>query len=163
MAKIGLNAKLYRRSGGTYGSPTWSEVSILSDVTVNVTWEEADASARESRIKQTLKTLLNLEITAKMKNKPGDANYEALWDAILSDDTVDILVMDGDKDVEGNRGWRLDALLFTANEDQSMSNALFDELTFKPFMEENPPKAVKVAAGPTLTFSIPGVDGGTFA
>lgn len=163
MAKLGLNAKLYWRSAGSYEAPTWTEVDILSDVSINQTWDEADASTRESRIRQTVKTLMALEISATMKKKPGDAAYAALMDAFLSDDTLDLLVLDGDKDTEGTRGWRADFLCFGGTEDQAMDNALFMELTFKPSIEDNPPKAVLVAAGPTLTYSEPGVDGGIFA
>lgn len=159
---IGLNAKAYRNTG-SYGAPTWSEMTLISDMSVNPSWEEADASARESRIKQTVKTLMMLDISGKMKKKPSDANYTALMNAMLSDDVLDLLIMDGDKDTEGNRGWRADFQVFSTNEDQAMGNVLFEEFTLKPSITGNPPKAVLVAAGPTLTYSIPGTDGGTFA
>ena len=163
MAKIGLNAKLYWRSAGTYGSPTWTEVTLLSDVTVSPTWEEADASARESRIKQVVKTMLALEVTGRMKKKIGDAAYLAFMNAMLSDGTLDLLVLDGDKAVEGNDGWRCDWQVFNANEDQSMSNALYIDVTLKPSITTNPALAVRVGPGGTLTYSTPGTNGGTFA
>lgn len=163
MAKIGLNAKLYWRSAGSYGSPTWTEASLVSDLSVNVTWDEADASARESRIKQMVKTLLTLEFTGRLKKKPLDATYEAFMNAVLSDGVLDVLVMDGDKAVEGNRGWRCDAQVFSATEDQAMSNALFEDIVLKPSVETNPALAVKVDAGGVLTYSTPGTNGGTFA
>lgn len=159
---IGLNAKAYRNSG-SYGSPTWLEMTLISDLSVNPSWEEADASARESRIKQTVKTLMALEISGKMKKKLGDDNYDALMNAMLSDDTLDLLILDGDRETEDVRGWRADFQVFSANEDQSMTNVLFEEFTLKPSITENPPKAVLVNSGGSLTFSIPGTDGGTFA
>ena len=159
---IGLNAKAYRNTG-TYGSPTWSEMSLISDLSVNPTWDKADASARESRIKQTVKTLVSLEITGKMKKKLLDTNYDAFMNVMLSDATLDLLILDGDKDTVGVRGWRADFQIFSANEDQGMGNVLFADFSLEPSITENPPKAVLVAAGPTLTYSVPGTNGGTFA
>lgn len=159
---IGLNAKAYRNTGSRE-SPTLSEMTLISDLSVNPAWDEADASARESRIKQSVKTLLMLDITGKMKKKPGDANYEALMDAMLSDGVLELFILDGDKDTVGVRGWRADFQVFSTNEDQSMTNVLFEEFSLKPSITSYAPRAVKVAAGPTLTYSIPGTSGGTFA
>lgn len=158
---IGLNAKVYRNTN-TYEAPTWSECTLFSDVSVNPAWEEADASARESRIKQTVKTLLGLDITGKMKKKPANANYDAFMDAFLSDDTLDLLILDGDRTENGVRGWRADFQIFSANEDQSMTNVLFEEFKLMPSITEHLPLAVKVAGG-ELTYSEPGEDGGDFA
>lgn len=163
MAKLGMNAKLYWRSAGTYGAPTWTEASIISDVTIDVTWDEADASARESRITQVVKTMLPLSVTARLKKKPLDSTYEAFMNAIISDDALDLLILDGDMTVEGTRGWRADWQVFSGSEDQSMGNVLFEDMTLKPSITDNLVLAVKVAAGGVLTYSEPGVNGGTFA
>lgn len=161
-AKLGINAKLYYRSAGSYGSPTWTEADLLSDVQVEAAWDEAEANARYSRIKLALKSLLGLTVNARLLKSPGDAQYEFLMNAALTDDVVDFLVLDGPKEDEDTRGWRFDGLVFSLSEDQSLANALYDELMIKPTPSSNPPKAVLVAAGPTLTFSEPGVDGDTF-
>lgn len=159
---IGLNAKAYRNTN-TYESPTWSEMTLISDLTVNPSWDEADASARESRIKQTVKTLMNLDINGRMKKKLGDDNYDALMDAMLSDDVLDLLILDGDRETENVRGWRADFQVFSANEDQAMGNVLFEEFTLKPSITEHNPKAVLVNGSGDLTYSEPGENGGTFA
>lgn len=161
MAKLGINAKLYRNTG-TYEATNLSEVTLISDLTVNVVWDEAPADARESRVKQVLKTMLGLDITGRMKKKPLDANYEAFMNALLSDDTMDLFVLDGDFSTVGVRGWRADFLVFSGTEDQAMSNSLYEDLVLKPFVEDHGILAVKVEAGPTFTYSTPGVDGGTF-
>lgn len=162
MSRLDINAKLYRNTG-TYGAPILSEVSLISDLSVTVAWDEASADARESRIKQFRKTLLGLDFTGRLKKKIGDANYEAIMDAMLSDATLDLFILDGDKDTVGVRGWRCDAQIFSASEDQALGNVLYEDIIIKPSLETNPPKAVKVAAGPTFTYSIPGPNGGVFA
>lgn len=162
MGMLGVNAKAYRNTG-SYGSPTWSEMTLISDLSVNPAWDEGSADARESRIKQVRKTMMGLEVSGKMKKRISDSNYQALMDALVSDTVLDVLILDASKETVGARGWRFDAQVFSANEDQAMGNVLYEEFVMKPSLDTNAPKAVKVGAGPALTFSTPGVDGSTFA
>ena len=162
MPLLGINAKCYRNTS-SYGAPNWSEITQISDLSINPTWDKGDASARESRIKQNVKTMMDLEITAKVKKRIGDANYEAIMDALVSDNVLDLLVLDASKETVGARGWRIDAQIFSATEDQAMGNVLYEDITISPSLESNPPKAVKVGAGPALTYSTPGANGASFS
>ena len=161
MPKLGINAKLYRNTG-SYEATSLSEVTLISDLAVNVTWDEAPADARESRVKQVVKTMLGLEITGRIKKKQTDANYLAFMSAMLSDDLLDLFVLDGAFDIVGVEGWRADFLVFSGSEDQAMANSLYVDFTLKPFIEDHEVKAIRVAAGPAFTYSIPGADGATF-
>jgi len=163
MGKLGINAKLYWRSGGSYEAPTWTEVTIIADLAVNPAWDDSPADDRSSRVKRRMKTVLGLEFSGRMKKKPGNTAYEAFMNALLSDDALDLLVMDGDKDVANNRGWRCDCQVFSGNEDQAMANVLYEDIILAPTDSDNTPKAVKATGGGTLTYSTPGVLGGTFA
>src|SRR4051812_29841402 len=109
---LGILAKVYRNTG-SYGSPTWSECALFSDVSVSPAWDEGSADARESRIKQVRKTMMGLDVTGKMKKKIDDANYEAFMNALLSDAVLDVLVLDASKETVGSRGWRFDAQVFS--------------------------------------------------
>lgn len=159
---LGINSKAYYRSTGTYGSPTFTEVTIISDLAVNVQWDEADASARSSRVKSTAKTMLGLEFTGRLKVVPGNAVYTAFINALMSDDVLDVLILNGAKDVNDVRGYRCDVQVFQGNEDQAMANALFLDIVMKPNDYTNPVKAVLVASG-APTYAIPGADGDTYA
>lgn len=161
MPELGINAKLYRNTGN-YATPAWSEVTLIADLTVNPSWEEADASARESVVKQTAKTMLNVEVTGRLKKKPGDANYEAFMDGCLNFSALDLLILDGANNTNNSRGWRMDCQIFSITEDQGMSNALYEEIRILPSITSNPVKAVKVTSG-NLTYSTPGTTGGSFA
>lgn len=163
MGLLGINAKLYWRSNGAYESPGWTENQLISDFTQDVKWGESEANARESRIEQALKAMLGLNWSGKMKKKPLDPTYEAFMNAILSDDILDLLILDGAKDVEGNRGWRVDSQIFDGTEDQGLKNTLYVGIVFKPILLLHPPLAVRVNSGGALTYSTPGVAGGTFA
>lgn len=161
--KLGINCKAFRNTA-TYEAPTWSEMTNISDLTIAQSWDTADANARESRIKQALKTLFDVSVTGKFKKRPLDANYEAIMDALIGDPgIIDLLVLDGPIDEEGVRGWRFDAQVTTGGEDQGLTVALYEDITFMPNLADHNPLAVRVDSGGGLTYSTPGVDGGTFA
>ena len=159
MAMLGANAKLYYRSGGDYDNPTWTEGDIVSDVDVKGTWDQAEANARYSRIKLSLKALLDLSVETKLLKRPGNAIYEFLMNAAINDDVNDFLVLDGPRTQDGVRGWRFDGQVFDVSENQALDNALYNNLMFKPSPSDNPPVAVKVIDS-ALAFSDPGPDGG---
>jgi len=162
MGLLGINSVLYRNTG-SHGSPSWSPVTVIADLSANATWDKADANSRASRIKKSLKTMLGLTFTGNLKVKPGDANYEAFIDAVNSDDILDLLILNGSKDTEGSRGYRIDAQVSEGTEDQAMANALYLAITIDPTDSDNEPQAVYVGAGPTIQYSTPGVNGGDFA
>lgn len=162
MAKLGILSKLYYRSAGSYGSPTFTEISLINDLSVNATWNKGPANSRGSRIDKSVKTSLGLTFTGTLKKKPGDATYEELMNAIVSDNVLDLLILDGAKDLDGVRGWRADCQIFEGTEDQGRDVNLYVSLSIEPTDSDNEPQAVLVD-GTTLTYSTPGVDGDTFA
>jgi hypothetical protein len=163
VGKLAINAKLYYRSAGSYGSPTFTAIDIVADANVEPVWDEGAADSRESRVHAFMKTMLGLQVSFRLKKKPTNAAYEALMNALVGDTVIDFLVMDGDKDTVNNRGWRFDAQVYSGSEDQALANVLYEDMTIKPYPGDNPVKAVLVGAGPALTYSIPGANGGTFA
>lgn len=151
MPKLGVTSKLYRNTN-TYGSPTWTEVTCISDLAVNAAWDEADASSRASRVKQQSKTMMGLEITGKAKVSDTDAGFLAIWAALHSDTPLDCLVLNGAKDSNGVRGYRCEFNVFSGNEDQAMANTPYLDFTLKPAASDNFAAYVVVSAGaPVLT------------
>lgn len=158
---IGILSKLYYNTG-TYGSPTWTEVTAIGDLAINPVWEEADISTRGSRVRSMKKTIMAIEITGTLKKVPGNSVYADFVDALMSDDLVDILVLDGASTANDTRGYRMDVQVFSGNDDQSLAGGGFLELTLKPNQDTNPVKAVLVTGG-SPTFATPGAAGGTYA
>jgi len=111
MAKIGIKCVLYRNTG-TNGSPSWSAVTVIADLTANTTWDKGPADSRSSRIKKSVKTMLGLTFSGTMKKTPDDANYEAFMNAIIADSVLDLLILDGPSTTNGVRGWRIDVQIF---------------------------------------------------
>lgn len=152
MPKLGISARLYRNTG-TYNSPTWSAVNNISDVTVNVAWDKGDASTRASRVKGGAKTQLDLSVNVKMAVSDTDTAYLAFIGASLDDTRIDVLVLNGDIGTEGVRGFRFDALVYTANEDQALGNTLYDDMMLSPYIFDNVPKLAVVGGGGTITYT----------
>jgi len=154
--RLGINAKMY------LGGGSWTtEGTVMNELSVNPSWEKGPADSKESRVKRSMKTMLGLTISGTMKKKPGDAFYEAVMDALVSDNVLNVLVLDGSKDEDGSRGWRFDAQVFEGTEDQGSGSTLYVSVSFEPTDSDTPPQAVLVS-GSSLTYSTPGVDGDTF-
>lgn len=160
--KLGILAKMYYRSAGSHGSPTFTEIPGVSDLSLGVTWDEGEASSKDSPVKKSVKTMLALGITGTLKKKPGNAVYEDIMDAIVSREVLDILILDGAKDEDGSRGWRFDAQIFDASEDQGKDvGAIYTSISIKPTDSDNEPMAVYVS-GTSLTYATPGEDTASF-
>lgn len=155
MPKLGITSKVYRNTN-IYASPTWVEMTCISDLAVNAAWDEADGSSRVGRVKQSAKTLMGLEITGKALVSDTAADYLALWNAIHSDTPLDLLILNGAKDSNGVRGYRADFHVFSGSEDQAMANQLYLDITLKPAVSDNPTKTAVVSAGAPAFTAITG-------
>lgn len=152
---LGVKAKLYRNTA-SYGSPTWTEITLVGDSSVNASWDEGDGSARVSRVKQVAKTMMGLELTAKVRVDLTDAGYLALMTALHSDTPIDLLVLNGPSTTNGVQGYRADFHVMSASEDQAMGNVIFKDFALKPSVSSNLAKKVTVAASAPVFTDIDG-------
>lgn len=152
MSKLGIKCKIYRNTA-TYGSPTWAEITLIGDASVSPVWDEAAGDVRGSRVKSVAKTLMGLEVSARVRVSNDDAGYEALNDALHSDTPLDLLVLNGPNNEEGVRGYRADWHVMQAPQDQALGAVLFDDLILKPAISANGVKAASVGSGGTLSYT----------
>ncbi len=154
-AKLGIKAKCYYNSA-TYASPTWVELTCVSDFAQAVAWDKADVLTRATRVKMAAKTMLGLSWTGKLKVGDADTGYQAMMTAVLSDAPTDFLILNGDKATNGVIGYRCDCQVMSATEDQGTGAVLFDDIEFMPTPSVNVPQSVLVTATvpvfTTLTF-----------
>lgn len=150
-SKIAIKAHLCRNTA-TYGSPTWANCTSVLDAAKNLAWDKGDASSRASRIKLYAKTMAELEVTAKVKICDG-ADYAALYSASLLDTALDMLVLDGPHTVQGSQGVRAHFQVFTANQDQTATNVLYDEFSLSPTPADNLPMYALVGEGGAITYT----------
>lgn len=146
-AKLGIKCVAYYNTG-TYGTPVWTAITCINEFTQSAEWDEAEVLYRGTRVKQAVKTLYGLSWSGKLKVSDSDTAYQAILAALVSDATLDMMILNGDKTVNNTIGYRCDVQVFSATEDQGTGVVLYDEVKFKPSpMGGNPPSSVLVATG----------------
>ena len=147
--KLGIRAKLYYDTAANFSTPTWSEITKFRDVTVNAAWDTVDAPDRSSRVKSMAKTLLDLGVSGALKVSDADSGVNAVMTALLSPTAnIGIMVLNGASNTNGARGYRYDAIVTQASEDQGIGNALYLDVNFAPdAFSANQFQSVLVTAG----------------
>lgn len=103
--KLGLEGKLYRNVG-TYGSPSWTEIVNVTDVTTNLTKAMADITTRANNGWRSQRgTLKEGEVTFEMF-ADGGADFRFFMDAYQANEVVELLALDGPESTPGNEGLR---------------------------------------------------------
>jgi hypothetical protein len=156
---LAINAKVYRNTA-TWGTPTWVEVPELENVSVDPRYVESASNSRDSPFERIAATMVVVSVSARLKSKPGNTNYEALMDAFALRTVVDLLILDAASTTVGARGIRGDCYLTAAGSDQSITNRLYQALEIRLADTDNLPKFAAVATGPVLEYAVPG---GSFA
>ena len=144
-AKFGMDAKLYR-NGGSYESPTWTEMKNVRDVTLNVEKGEADVTTRGNNGWEALKaTLKKGSVEFEMIDDSADADFTAIQQAFFGDTAIEFAVMNGDITTSGSQGLRATMDVFNFSRNEPLTEALTVSVTVKPTYAENPPEWMKVA------------------
>lgn len=152
-AKLGIKCKLYYNTA-SFVTPTWVEITCVSDFTQSVEWDVAEVLSRLTRIKQGVKTMLGLSWSGKLKVSDTDAAYQAIMASLVSDGALDVMVLNGDKTATGSIGYRCDVQVNSATEDQGTGVVLYDEIKFTPTPTNNQPASVLVTAGAPVFTSL---------
>jgi len=132
---FGKNCKLYYNSG-TYGSPTWVEIKNVKDLTLNLSYEEAEVSTRGGG-KQYEPTLLDSQIDFEMVRDTADSVQTALLAAFVAGTVMDLAVAEGSIATNGVKYYRDDYKLFAAPHNENLADVKRIPLTFKPCYSEN--------------------------
>jgi len=158
-AKAGINAKVFRNTG-TYGSPTWTEITLAGDVQVAPPWQMSSFQTRETKFVLNAKTLIDLSVTLQVRVDDANAGYQALLAASRSSSSLlDILIVNGALTKEGSSGFRAHFNVNQTGEDQSTGvGALFANFELKPGLStDGYPKVVTigeaVSGTPTITYA----------
>ena len=134
----GRNWRIYRNTG-TYSVPVWTVVGERKDITLSITKDEIESLRDAAEFKEYLKGYKDLDCSFDIKYTRNNANHVAFRTNFFadSDESFDLLVLDGDSSTTGNQGMRILCALF----DFSHSGPLTDEttvsLTFKPTYVED--------------------------
>lgn len=152
--KAAINAGAYRNTG-TYGSPTWTEMTLVRDVTPAYAWDFGDASARATRAKLYAKTQIDLQLSLVMRADDLDAAYQAMVAAAMSPTgVVDLLILDGDITAEAAVGVRGEFGVSISGQAQGAGDIVYTTFELKAAPSSNGvPKSVLMGAASSPTFT----------
>lgn len=146
-AKLAIKCATYVNSGN-FASPTWSEVTCIENWSVNPGWQNAEIKSRATRMILNAKTLMGLTVTGRvLASDSGDANYTAIIAALVNDDTLDVMVLNGSNTTNGVTGYRFEAQVHGGTEDQNPDVVVYDEIELRPAFTGNNPQSVVVTSG----------------
>ena len=143
--RLGLEAKLYRNTG-TSGSPTWTEMTNVKDLTLNLEASEADVTTRgNAGWRATLAALKDASIEFEMVWDTADAAFTAIKDAFFGSTSVEFAVMDGDIETAGSQGLRAVMSVTNFSRSEPLEEAISVSVTAKPTYATTAPTWMTVA------------------
>ena len=154
--KPAIKAVIYRNTG-TYGSPTWTAMTLVRDVNISRPWDFASADVRATRVKLYAPTQMDFAVTMTMRCDDADTAYLAVDAAAISGAAVEFLILDGPIATEGVRGVRSHFHISDTGQDQAIGNVLYKNYELKAaFSTDGVPKAIVTGATSSLTATDPG-------
>ena len=149
MAKIplGYQAKAYINTA-TSGTPAWTEIDIIRNVTLNLEKGEADVTTRGAQgWKEVLPTLKEVSIDTEIVWDTTHLIFGKLLDAFLNDTNLEFLFLDGDVKTTGSQGLRAVCGIFKFSRDEQLDGALIANVSLKPTYGAVKPSWHVVASG----------------
>jgi predicted secreted protein len=138
--RLGMDAKLYRNTG-SFGSPTWTEVTNVKDLTLNLEKGEADVTTRANGgWRATVGTLKDASIEFQMVWDTTDASFAALQQAFFGNTNIEFAIMDGDMADSTSEGLRATFDIFNFTRNEALEEAIMVDVTIKPTYAANAPQ-----------------------
>jgi hypothetical protein len=93
--KLGMEAKLYFKTGGQSGGGSWTELTNAKDVTLSLEAGEAFVTTRANNgWRATVATLKDATVEWEMVWDTGDAGFTAIKNAFLGNDPIGLQILD---------------------------------------------------------------------
>lgn len=126
------DAKLYYNTG-TYGTPTWTEISNIKDLTLSVEKDEVDLTTRASGgFKEYADGLVDATVEFQMLWDSSDTAFTAMKTAFFNKTAVEVLVLDGDEATTGSQGLRATCMVKNFNRSETLGEALMTDISLRP-------------------------------
>ncbi len=136
---LGMNAVLYRNTG-TYGSPVWSVMGDVKDVTLDLETDEADVTVRGNNgWKATQPTLRSATIEFEMVWDPSNAGFTAIQTAFLAGSSIEFLALDQPVATTGAQGLRATMAVSKFSREEPLADAIKVKVTLKVTYSANAP------------------------
>lgn len=154
IVKAGINGVVYRNAG-SYGTPTWTAITLVRNVSPSIRWDKGDASIRATKAKLSHKTQVAISGTIECRADDADAGYQALFDAAVGGSTAaaDLLILDGPVTAEGAKGVRAHMNL-DFEQNQAISDVIYTTFAYEPAWHASGyPSYVEMAASSVATIT----------
>jgi hypothetical protein len=134
-AKIGVNCKMYVQSGGTYDSPTYTEVKKIGDANLTNEKDAVESSTRESRWKLYEGGMLDAGYEFELKANYSDAAYVLIRNAYYADgedQKLLFLIVDADKTSNEAEGIKAYFIITKFSRNEPLSDRVTYSVELKP-------------------------------
>ncbi len=146
-AKMGIDGKLYFCAAGIGGTPTWTELTNVRNVTLNNTKAEADATTRTNNgWKAVVATLKEASIEFEMVWDPADTGLVAIYTSYMTNSVLGIACVDGDITGQGANGFKADCMVSSVSREENLEGVMTLKVTVKPTYSANAPALIGLAA-----------------
>ena len=129
--KLGKNCSINRNTG-SYGSPTWTAISLVKDATLNSAKAEADATVRGSEYEMMVGTMKQVSLEFEIVEDTSDAGYSALNTSYHTGTQIDLAVLNGPAATSGSTGVRFYGEVMTFNRNEQLNGIVTRNVTVKP-------------------------------
>ena len=137
---LGMNAKLYYNTG-SYASPTWTLISNVRDLTLNLERGDTDITTRGGGgWRQSVATLADGSIDFGMVWDTADTVFTAIKDAFINNTTVEFLALDGLQATTGSQGLRATMAITSFSRNEGLEDALTVDVSAKTAYADNAPE-----------------------
>lgn len=134
--KLGMDAKLFYKTGGQAGGGAWTEMTNVRDVTTNLEKGEADVTTRANAgWRATAPTLKEGTIEWEMVWDTADAGFTAVKDSYLNNTAIGLQILDG----AGGQGLQGDFAITNFSRSEPLEEAITVSVTAKVTYSDTPP------------------------
>ena len=131
------DAKLYYNTA-SYATPTWSEITNVKDVTMNMEKDETDVTTRGSNgFKEFVDGMIDGSVDFNMVWDTTDTAFTAIQTAFFAKTGVEFLILDGAAGTAGSEGLRATMMIKKFTRNETLGEALTVDVTIRPRKNAN--------------------------
>jgi len=138
---LGQDGKLYFNDGGTYAAPTWTELTEIKDVSLNLTKDTADATVRSSGgFREYVDGLKDVNISFKMLWDKAADGYDELLAAYQNNTAVEVLCVDGATPPPSGssiKGVRMTCMVSNFTRDETLGEVMWSDVELRPVANDD--------------------------
>lgn len=148
--KLGWDGKSYINSS-TYGAPSWVEIKPARDVTLIDSMTDVDSTTREDAGNKTsVPGLRAVGIDFDIRKDRADASYLLLEAAYLARTSIDVMVLDNSRLVDGAEGVRYTGVVIEFGEGQPLDGMITRTVKIRPTPSTHVPEQMILVVSPSV-------------